>query len=845
MAITALPTTTVRLLNSAQVLTTPVSLVKELVDNALDAKATSVNIIISPNTLDKIEVRDNGHGIQPEDLDVLARHGHTSKLRSFEELKLIGGLTLGFRGEALASAVELGEVTVITKTEGESVGTMAKLKPAGGIDYRTRTSHPVGTTISVKNFMANLPVRKNVFEKEAAKTFAAITRLLQAYALARPSIRLNLKVSGGGKGSWSFIPHPNGDIREAILRTIGRDIAMQCVESIVPSQYESQATKTAPPPDTNPGSVIENFVVEAFLPNPDADPSKVIGGQYISVDSRPVSHEKGTMKKLVTMFKKYIQNLVRDIDGKIKSPFIRLNIRCPIASYDANIEPNKDEVLFENEDRLLDAVESLFKAVYGKYRTSAAVSAPSLYADVDNNIGSSLLSDTRREYYEHEPTPEITSPEDRSAEVHPISGDSASIVGKYTATNRTQSNMPSRSSFDMSEDLAIMIEGNDTRQGMYQHSRSMQARATKQIQLRQEHQHNPWTIAKQKNDGDISMLKAARLRTLPTESDPPQQPRTPSRYSRSESVAGLQLPINTEHDLSATDREQAFPLTKENDFITARSIVPESLISPPPTQLSKSSTNTKLLGPFRPPLLHTQDRTLSDGLHQTRIVPVRRLSTTRSDEPLGMSSNAELVWAMDFEKRKEEAMRRHRKELKASKSINTDPSTSKNFRSSPHKNRYNSAAASLTESQSVPHNISNEPNKMQFQTCLSHDDPRAYLMGRRRIMASEVSAVGGPPKMIRAKSAKLPLETVPREDQLQNLIQLLPVEHDLLPQAATILKRHDLPAGKFTGLPVELADIQVITQRLQTVVTAKIKDADGAEMEVEAMFDKVVFRSMN
>src|SRR4051812_39238226 len=118
MAITALPDSTIHLLGSSQVLTTPTSLVKELVDNALDAKATSVDILISPNTIDKIEVRDNGHGIPQADLDSLGRRGHTSKLRSFDELKSIGGVSLGFRGEALASAVQLGSVSVTTRTEG-------------------------------------------------------------------------------------------------------------------------------------------------------------------------------------------------------------------------------------------------------------------------------------------------------------------------------------------------------------------------------------------------------------------------------------------------------------------------------------------------------------------------------------------------------------------------------------------------------------------------------------------------------------------------------------------------------------------------------------------------------
>lgn len=89
-AITALPETTVRLLGSAAAITTPVDVIKELLDNALDAEATSVDVLVSANLIGSIQVRDNGHGIQADDYDSLGRMGHTSKLTSFEELKTFG-----------------------------------------------------------------------------------------------------------------------------------------------------------------------------------------------------------------------------------------------------------------------------------------------------------------------------------------------------------------------------------------------------------------------------------------------------------------------------------------------------------------------------------------------------------------------------------------------------------------------------------------------------------------------------------------------------------------------------------------------------------------------------------
>ncbi|KAF4637049.1 hypothetical protein G7Y89_g1049 [Cudoniella acicularis] len=379
MGITALPEATIHLLGSAQALTTPTSLVKELIDNSLDAKATSIDILISQNTLDKIEVRDNGHGIQQEDLDALGRRGHTSKLRSFDELKAVGGVSLGFRGEALASAVQLGEVSVTTKTDGEAVATAIKLKAFGGIDYKSRASHPIGTTVCVLNFMVKLPVRKQNFLKTAPKTLLSIKELLQAYAFARPTVRFSLKVAKGNKGSWSFVPRPNDGIKEAVSQIIGRDAATQCIEKslVFPETFSTVTTDLSTSSISRFPPTSGQFEIDAFLPRPDADITKTGHGQFISIDSRPVSHEKGTMKKIITMFKYYVRGAFGDAP-ELKKPFIRLSIKCPVASYDPNVEPAKNDVLFVNESLVLESVESLFKDAYGRKKTVPDVALPLL-----------------------------------------------------------------------------------------------------------------------------------------------------------------------------------------------------------------------------------------------------------------------------------------------------------------------------------------------------------------------------------------------------------------------------------------------------------------------------------
>ena len=120
MPIVPLPETTINQLGSSQCLTDPASVVKELVDNSLDANATAIAIEISANTLDLIKVKDNGHGIISGDRGLLCKRHCTSKIRTLDDLQKVGGDSLGFRGEALASAVELSnQVTIATRVEGE------------------------------------------------------------------------------------------------------------------------------------------------------------------------------------------------------------------------------------------------------------------------------------------------------------------------------------------------------------------------------------------------------------------------------------------------------------------------------------------------------------------------------------------------------------------------------------------------------------------------------------------------------------------------------------------------------------------------------------------------------
>lgn len=134
MPIEALPQTTVRAIGSTSVISDPCSVVKELIDNALDASATSLQVEVSQNTLDVIQLKDNGHGIPTEDHPSVCKHTFTSKIQTVDDLKNVGGTSFGFRGEALASVAEMsGGVTVTTRPASEVNGTCLKYARDGSL----------------------------------------------------------------------------------------------------------------------------------------------------------------------------------------------------------------------------------------------------------------------------------------------------------------------------------------------------------------------------------------------------------------------------------------------------------------------------------------------------------------------------------------------------------------------------------------------------------------------------------------------------------------------------------------------------------------------------------------
>ena len=271
-----------------------------------------------------------------------------------------------FQGRSAGSCgTSFSEVTVITRTAQEKVGHCVRLEPkVGGVKEQSLVSVPAGTTIRVQNLFGNIPIRKKVAMDNIQKSIADVKLLLQAYALARPHIRLSFGVIGDNRASWSYSPAGAPTAREAASQLLGKGLISQCIDSSFTEPGSSPDDKLV---EELMQREVSRVTVDAFLPKSDADLSAVSKkGAFLSVDGRPLAPGRGTMKKVVSAFKSRFDALHRrqGIQPSASNVFIRLDIRCPPGSYDINVSPAKDEVLFTDEARVLKIVDDLLQATY-------------------------------------------------------------------------------------------------------------------------------------------------------------------------------------------------------------------------------------------------------------------------------------------------------------------------------------------------------------------------------------------------------------------------------------------------------------------------------------------------
>ena len=312
------------LIAAGEVVDRPASVIKELMENAIDAGAKHVTVEIRNGGVTFMRVADDGCGISPEDLPVAIRRHATSKIREADDLD--GILTLGFRGEALAAIAAVSDLRIITRTADAPYGSLLT-SHGGEVESVTEQGAPVGTTVIVENLFANVPARRKFLKKDVSEAIAVST-YVEKIALSRPDIAIRLIVDNNMKLNTAG----DGKVESAMYAVFGREF----VSKMIPVEGGGEGIR-----------------VKGYISRPDyARPKRnyqnfFINGRYINCRTAAAALEQA-----------YTSFIPPE-----KFPCCVLHIEINPAAVDVNVHPAKLEVKFSNE-------KPVFETVYYAVRTA-------------------------------------------------------------------------------------------------------------------------------------------------------------------------------------------------------------------------------------------------------------------------------------------------------------------------------------------------------------------------------------------------------------------------------------------------------------------------------------------
>jgi DNA mismatch repair protein MutL len=402
---------------SSQVIIDLSTALKEMVENALDSGATTIEVKLKNFGADSIEVSDNGKGIKSEDYGSIAQKHHTSKITKFEDLE--GVSSFGFRGEALNALCELsGKFVIVTKRQEDKYGATLTFDKFGKLSTQTVSARSVGTTILVENLFESLPVRRSEYLRNIKKQYQKAIKSIQAYALFSVGVKISLSNTSNGARQVVLSSQLSTKLEENISNLFGSKFLSSLIhfnlevtaddlkETNADSLLEKDEDKEE---DTEEQKTeeknVEDNIISSTLPSDDIQEedseadvaekedsfraslhgwvSKVGVGvgrsdndrQYIFCNGRPVDLPK-VVKALNEIWRKY--------EMKQKPAFI-IDLRVSAGSIDVNVTPDKREIILKNENVIIERLKTIVDELYSPVRSTFEANRPILMTSFLNS----------------------------------------------------------------------------------------------------------------------------------------------------------------------------------------------------------------------------------------------------------------------------------------------------------------------------------------------------------------------------------------------------------------------------------------------------------------------------
>ncbi|XP_058013566.1 mismatch repair endonuclease PMS2 isoform X2 [Ahaetulla prasina] len=363
---------------SGQVVLNLCTAVKELVENSLDAGATSIEVKLKDYGADLIEVSDNGCGVEEDNFAGLTLKHYTSKIQDFSDL--INVETFGFRGEALSSLCALSNVSIVTCHKSANIGTRLVFDHSGNITQRVPFSRPQGTTVSVQQLFLTLPVRQKEFQRNIKKEFAKMVQILQAYCIISTGVRIHC-TNQVGQGKKQAVVGTSGSstLKENISAIFGH----KQVQTLIPLVQLPPSGEVCEEYGLNISALpTKLYTIAGFVSQCNhGDGRSTTDRQFFFINQRPC--DPGKVSKVV--------NEIYHIYNRHQYPFIVLNIRAESGCVDVNVTPDKRQILLQEEKLLLAILKTSLMAMFGTDVNKLVVNQK--LTDVEGNLKSFLRNE--------------------------------------------------------------------------------------------------------------------------------------------------------------------------------------------------------------------------------------------------------------------------------------------------------------------------------------------------------------------------------------------------------------------------------------------------------------------